>query len=205
MNKILSFLKKYRHYVIAVLIVACFVSFDLISKQVVKDNVEYGLTPGVEVISRFFYITYSENFGAANGSFTGYTTILIIVSVIALGIFGYLAKDINFTKKRLYSWSICLIIAGTLGNLINRIFNGGGVIDFLSFYPLGMGNDWFINRWSLDPWPTFNIADSLLVIGVIAFAVHTLFFEQNDKPKKDKNTPNVPEDELIEEDNNGNN
>ena len=206
MNKFIDLLKKYKHYIFAILIIACFVAVDQITKYVVKSNVQYGLNPGIEVINKFFYITYSENTGAMNGSFSGKQALLIIITLIALGIFIYLGKDINFTKRKLFSWSLCLIVSGAVGNFIDRIFNNGGVVDFLSFYPLGMGHDWPFTRLSLDPWPTFNIADSLLVIGVIALIVNLLFFEKELlTSKKDKDKPNVPEDEIKEEDTDGNN
>ena len=205
MKKVLDFIKKYRHYFFAFGIVVCLVAIDQITKQVVKNNVEYGAMPGVKIINNFFYITYSENFGAVNGSFDGYSVLLIVITIIALGVFIYLMRKVDFQNKKLYSWALCLIMAGTLGNFIDRIFNGGGVVDFLSVYVLGMGHDWPITRWSLDPWPTFNIADSLLVIGVISLAVQLVFFEKESEPKKDKNTPNVPEEELKKEESDGNN
>ena len=205
MKKVLDFIKKYKHYFFAFGIIACFVAVDQITKHIIKTNVEYGLYPGIKVIDNFFYITYSENTGAMNGSFSGKQVLLIIVTLIAFVIFGFYAKDLNFSKRRLFSWSLCLIIAGTLGNFIDRIFNHGGVVDFLSFYPLGMGHDWFIKRLSLDPWPTFNIADSLLVIGVIALIVDLLFFDKELFQKKDKDKPAVPADEIKEEDTDGTN
>ncbi|MBP5550786.1 MAG: signal peptidase II [Bacilli bacterium] len=204
MKKVLDFIKKYKHYFLAFGIVACFVAADQITKYVVRQNVELGLYPGIKVINNFFYITYSINTGAMNGILTGNKAILIIITLIALVIFGFFAKDINFMKKRLYSWSVCLIIAGTLGNFIDRLFLNG-VTDFLSFYPLGKGHDWFISWISLDPWPTFNIADSLLVIGVIALVIYLLFFDKELFQKKDKDKPAVPADELKEEETDGTN
>lgn len=208
MKKILDFIKKNRSYFVLLGIVICLVAVDQITKYVVKTNVQYGLTPGIEVIRNFFYITYSENTGALNGSFTGKSTLLIIVTLVAIGVFIYLVKDINFTKKKLYSWALTLIIAGTFGNFIDRLFNDGGVVDFLSFYPIGAGHDWGINWLSLNPFPTFNIADSCLTVGVIALAIDILFFEKDLFKKKD-DKPNVPADELkeeqIEESTNGNN
>ena len=50
-----------------------------------------------------------------------------------------------------------MIFAGAVGNLSNRIFNQGEVIDFIVVD---------LHFWPANPWPTFNIADVLLVIGV---------------------------------------
>lgn len=196
MKKVIAFINKYRHYLMAFGICVCLILVDQITKHVVKNNVEMGLYPGIEVIRNFFYITYSENTGALNGSFSGKQSLLIVVTIFAILVFIYLAKDVNFTKKRLFSWAVCLIMAGTIGNFIDRLFNNGGVVDFLSFYPFTKGHDWVISWISLDPWPTFNFADSFLVVGVISLAIDLLFFEKDLKEKKDKNTPNVPESDL---------
>ena len=206
MNKVFAFIKRFRHYFYAIGIIACLMAADQVTKHVVKENVQMGLYPGIQVIKNFFYITYSENHGAMNGMLDGNLVLLIIITVIALGIFVYLLKGVNFQTKKLYSWSLCLIVTGTLGNFLDRLFNDGGVVDFLSVYPLGMGHDWGITRWSLDPWPTFNIADCCLVIGVISLAIYLLFFDPDMKKKKeDKDKPNVPTDELKEENSDGNN
>ena len=103
MNKFIDLLKKYKHYIFAILIISCFVAVDQITKYVVKSNVQYGLNPGIEVINKFFYITYSENTGAMNGSFSGKQVLLIIITLIALGIFIYLGTQhlMRFLRFRL--------------------------------------------------------------------------------------------------------
>ena len=61
-------------------------------------------------------------------------------------------------KKRLwYQVSLCLILAGALGNLIDRV-SLGYVIDFLDFRV----------------WPVFNIADSAITVGAVALGVSIL-------------------------------
>ena len=67
-------------------------------------------------------------------------------------------------KKLIYSISVSMMISGTLGNYIDRLFRGY-VVDFLSFH------------FGSYIYPTFNIADSLLVVGVILFCFDILFLE----------------------------
>jgi len=82
------------------------------------------------------------NTGAAFGILQGSTLFLIIVSCVAvLAITAYL---------RYYPFALALILGGTIGNLIDRVFLGH-VIDFID---VGF-------------WPVFNIADSANTVGVI--------------------------------------
>ena len=95
---------------------------------------------------KFFIFNYSENTGTAFSLFPGLNTILIVIGLIILILLIYF----YFKTKNLIQLSLLLIISGTIGNLIDRIFFGY-VRDFIDF----------------KIWPIFNIADSLIVIGVI--------------------------------------
>ena len=93
---------------------------------------------------------FTTNTGAAFGLFPGYQSLFIFLSaVIAVVLIAY-------AKKNPYP-ELSLIIGGTLGNLIDRIFFGH-VIDFIS---LG---------W----WPSFNLADSFSTVGVVLLALRLL-------------------------------
>jgi signal peptidase II len=73
---------------------------------------------------------------------------------------------------KFYSVGISLMIGGTIGNLIDRVFRGY-VIDFLDFDIFGYS------------YPTFNVADMALVIGVIMFAIDILFLETRRNKRND--------------------
>jgi len=95
-----------------------------------------------------------RNAGAAFGIAAGQRFLLISVSVIALivifGIFLYSANE-----RRLIHVALGIFAAGVCGNLYDRLFNDGMVRDFID-----------IVYWPGRHWPAFNIADSLLCIGV---------------------------------------
>lgn len=157
-----------------------FVLIDQISKMIIRANVSY--LGFIEVIPNFFYLTYSLNYGALNGSLQHARLFLILITVIALAFFVFLSKNIDFKKKRLGTWGLLLVISGTIGNFIDRLFFGGGVTDFLMFYPFTKGHDWFLgNIFSFDPFPTFNFADICLTIGVIMYLVYIIFFDKSDQ------------------------
>lgn len=122
---------------------------------------------------------YIENRGAAWGMFEGKTFFFFIITLIALAAFGYLFTKSNFKRKKVYSIAVALLIAGTLGNAIDRLFLGY-VIDFIHIpfltYILnvvGLSNFWF------------NIADLCLTLGIVLFAIDIIFLESKRKSDRD--------------------
>jgi len=75
-----------------------------------------------------------------------------------------------FFNDRLPKFSLVMISAGIVGNLIDRIFYGS-VIDFINF----------------KFWPIFNVADSLICIGVAWWIIIILKYENNTKKNQSKN------------------
>lgn len=120
------------------------------------------------VIDGFFYFTYTINTGAAwsflaNVSWSQlFFKILTGFALIAFMIFYIYAARKNYKWLRT---SLILVISGTIGNFIDRLFNNG-VTDFLGFI---FGDYHF---------PIFNLADSFLVVGVIMLIIHYLFIDE---------------------------
>jgi len=107
------------------------------------------LNQSVPVIKGFFHLTLVHNRGAAFGILKNQTPLFIITSLLAIIlIIAHLKK--YKTRFSLYSLSLSLILAGAVGNLIDRV-SLGYVIDFLDFHI----------------WPVFNVADSAITIGAI--------------------------------------
>ncbi|HQC74632.1 MAG TPA: signal peptidase II, partial [Bacilli bacterium] len=85
----------------------------------------------------------------------------IIITIVALGFLAYLAKDFDLKENAIFSASYILIVIGTIGNFIDRLFNNGLVRDFLTFD--------FMN------FPSFNFADMCLTVGVFFLTLDILF------------------------------
>jgi signal peptidase II len=143
------------------LIIVIAILLDQISKWLVIRNLAYG--ENIEVIADFFYITHWKNEGAAWGFFSGQRILLIGATILA---FGFLIVLFKKTPIPLFRYAIVTIIGGAMGNFIDRLFRGGGVIDFILFY---FGNYSF---------PAFNIADSLIVSATILLFFCVLFEEK---------------------------
>ncbi len=69
----------------------------------------------------------------------------------------------NNEFNALQRWSICGILGGGLGNLIDRFFRPDGVVDFVDCY--------FFGIFGLERWPTFNVADMAVVICGLLFVL----------------------------------
>jgi len=83
----------------------------------------------------------------------------------------YFLKSNDFTK--LQRWAAAGIIGGGLGNISDRIFRPDGVVDFISVKIFGL--------FGMERWPTFNIADSSVVVCCILLLI-TMFIN----PRKEE-------------------
>lgn len=132
-----------------------FVIIDQVSKIIVINNLTNNKS--VEVIKSFFYLTYTNNTGAAFSILTGKRILLILVSLIVIGILIYYIKKTKIEKK-INKIALSLVIGGSIGNLIDRIIKGA-VIDFLDFKIFGYN------------YPIFNLADTFIVLGVFLLLI----------------------------------
>ncbi len=125
---------------------------DQLTKALVLSSLPLG--ESVTLIPRLLWLTHVRNTGASFSILAGQNTLLLLVALVVLGLLLYWHDTFN---TRIERGCFALIIAGLLGNLVDRI-RFGGVTDFLD---LG---------W----WPVFNVADSALVVGVLLLVAHEL-------------------------------
>lgn len=79
-------------------------------------------------------------------------------------------------NDRVARWGVMLILGGAIGNLIDRI-RIGKVIDFIDWdFP-----DIQIGAWLMERWPTFNLADSWVLIGIALLLLSPLFLKEKKK------------------------
>ena len=116
------------------------------------------------------HLHYIQNTGSAFSSFAGQTALLLIVAGIGIGVCSYIL--VNKAKKRpMLFWSLTMILGGAVGNLIDRIFRHGAVVDYLDV--------------QLFDFAIFNFADCFITVGTAVLAVYILFFmEKDDKRLK---------------------
>lgn len=149
---------KKKHFIILIGVLLL-IALDQISKYYILSQLDLG--ESIHVISNFFSITLRTNDGAAWSILSGNMAIFYFITLLAFVLFFYLGKDVDFTNRKIYSIGFVLLIAGTIGNFIDRLVLKE-VIDFLDFIIFGYD------------FPVFNVADMCLVIGVIMFGFDIL-------------------------------
>jgi signal peptidase II len=146
------------------MVVMAAVAVDQISKAAVLKHM--ALYKSIAVIPGFFNITHVHNPGGAfgflaqNGAPWRHWLFLGAV-LLALGMILYFHHQTPRSHPNL-ALGLSLIFGGAIGNFIDRL-RFGEVVDFLDFYILN------------HHWPTFNVADSCVTIGVLIFLAHILF------------------------------
>lgn len=157
---------KKKHISCAVMIILI-VAFDQITKYLAKAFLQGS---AVGFIKGFVQFRYAENTGMAFSMFSGARWIFVVLTIIicAAGLW-YLFSD--RCPNLWYYWSIGVIIAGGLGNLIDRALYGY-VVDFIE--PL------FVN------FAVFNIADSAVTCGAAVLIITMVI----DLFRKDENGKN---------------
>ncbi|SUY47212.1 lipoprotein signal peptidase [Clostridium putrefaciens] len=139
-----------------IIIIILGVFIDRVTKMWAVTNLSKGTD--VVIINNLFSLSYLENRGAAFGIFQGRAFLLSLLTVIVLlAMVFYLIR--YKPKSFILKVSLALIISGAIGNLIDRI-KYKYVVDFIFFH--------YKDVYSF---PTFNIADVLVVIGTFLLAV----------------------------------
>jgi len=133
-----------------VLLILAVVALDQITKYAIEAQLSLGQS--IEIIKGFFSLTYARNTGAAWSILTGQMTFFYIVSVIALVVMTYFLLKTD-KKENLQRIALALLIAGTLGNFIDRLMFQY-VRDFLDFIIIGYD------------FPIFNVADISLNVAI---------------------------------------
>jgi signal peptidase II len=157
---------------------------DQVSKIMVVRNIRY-MRESIDVIPGFLSFVHTQNPGAAIGLFGDLPTavrltIFGVFTVIAVGVIisflWQLPRDDKFQAL-----TLGLIFSGAIGNAIDRIHKQT-VTDFIRVYTEHPGLEaWLREHFGTNEYPTFNIADSAIVVGVGLFLVRYLFLDDTDE------------------------
>lgn len=143
-------------YILAAITGVLILLADQFSKLYVQGHFE--MAKSYEFLPGLIDITYIHNDGGAWGMLGGYTWLLLSVTIVVMLVCIALLLKYG-AKDKLMFWAIILVLSGGIGNMIDRIFRGGKVIDFLHF----------------EFWPTFpvfNVADCAIVIGAALLMIY---------------------------------
>lgn len=138
-------------------IIASIIILDQLTKFIIVSIFDRDPYKAVHVIKSFFSIRYVENSGAVWGIFSEspHSIMPLIITIFAISAFllvGYFFHKLQYTCV-LELTSLSFIMGGAVGNIIDRL-SQGYVVDFIDF---------FVKNYH---WPTFNVADSFISVGV---------------------------------------
>jgi len=150
---------KNKYYFITLLILAA----DFISKWVVEAKLF--LEERNEIIPGFLRLCLTHNTGVAFGIFNDVQSVwkpYVLAGMAIIAIIIIVIYAIRMPKNRkLLQLALAITLGGILGNFVDRIFHGF-VVDYIDFY---------IKDFD---WPTFNIADSAITIGIVLLLIDTI-------------------------------
>lgn len=146
---------------------------------------DFQLGESREFLNGFIEFTYIHNRGGAWGMLSGNTWILLSVSIVVMIVcLIFLFK--YGVKNKLLHWALSLVLFGGAGNMVDRIFRNGNVVDFLHF-----------EFWP--QFPVFNVADCAIVLGagllILYFVIDTV------KEYKQKKSADVGSEKVENADN----
>ena len=132
-----------------------------------------------EVIKGFFNLRYVENCASAFGLMGGVPEsfrfpFFIVVSIAALMFIPYLYRQTP-SNQRLMLYGLPFILGGAIGNLLDRVIFRY-VIDFIEWYVTIGGRE--------RHWPTFNIADAAIVVGIVLMVLQMVPAKQGQTKKQ---------------------
>ena len=165
--------KELKSKILPITLAVVVIVLDQITKMLVVRHIPL-YTIGTQFFGDFLRIIHVANTGVAFsvGASWSETARRFLFSLIPLVVIGIVIAIYfrNNTWTKLQRWSIMGIVGGGLGNLIDRFFRAEGVVDFIDVK--------FYGLFGLERWPTFNVADSAVVVCgillVISFIVTSI-------------------------------
>jgi len=157
-----------KNYLLPLGIIAVLLPLDIVTKHFVVQK--FGFGDRADFWGGFLRIALVYNEGGVFGILQGHKNLFLVVSIIVLTlmVLYYLFEK---NKSLLFSTSMALIVSGAVGNIIDRLVPGRpGVVDFISIGVDGVYR-----------WPSFNVADSSIVVG--AFLLIIVFYLEERKRK----------------------
>ena len=145
----------------ALLVVIIVITFDQLTKNLVVQHLSPPQSqPPIPIIGDYLSIYYIQNNGAAFSLFANNTALALLIIAAVVIIFYLYFRMLN-NGPLVYKLVFGMIIGGAAGNLLDRAFRGGYVVDFIWFQIPPIGYSFAI----------FNIADASISVGVFLLFV----------------------------------
>ena len=159
-----------------VIFAALMIVLDQVIKFLVRANIPLG--ESIPFLPHIMDLTYVQNTGAAFSMLSKHTWVLTLLSAAIVAVIAVLVAK-GVLAGRLGKFSAALIMAGGIGNLIDRLFLK---------YVTDMFQTTFMN------FAVFNWADCCVTVGAVLLFVYLLFFYGKDQKKEDGHDAQLPSD-----------
>lgn len=169
--------KKLLPFILTVVVII----LDQITKALVVKHIPL-MTIGYQFFGDFLRIIHVANTGVAFSMGDSLPLILrrfvfgLVPAIVMVLVVVVYLRNSDFTL--LQNWAICGIVGGGIGNVIDRFFRAEGVVDFIDVK--------FYGLFGLQRWPTFNVADSAVVVCGIILII-TFIIQVKNESKEGKN------------------
>ena len=165
------------------ILTAVVIILDQLTKMLIV-NIADGNIVITSLFGDFIRIILVYNTGAAFSFGVNFAPVLhfILLKILPLAlIIGFLPIYFRVNFTHIERWLIAAVIGGGIGNLIDRFFRSNGVVDFIDVK--------FYGLFGLERWPTFNVADSVVVVSFSILILYN-FFKKNESAINEKSENN---------------
>lgn len=175
-------IKTKRNYFLPLILTFAVIALDQLSKWLIIKSIA-PWSVGASFFGDFLRIVCVYNTGAAFSLGSGLSSIMRFVVMVCIPTCFIAGICVVYFKSEftwLQRWFLGGVIGGGASNLLDRFFRTEGVVDFIDVK--------FFGLFGLERWPTFNIADTAIVICAIGLFITMLVQERFGK-HADKNVP----------------
>lgn len=154
---------------------------DQLTKAWVVANIAYR-TGEIPIVPGWLSIVHAQNHGAAWGMMSDFPYRHVVFGVFTVIAVVFLLDTLRRLPRHdvFVASSLGLLLSGALGNAIDRV-RQQYVTDFIRVYTEHPRlKPWLVENLGSSEWPSFNVADSALVVGVILFLVYFLVAEDRE-------------------------
>ena len=162
---------------------------DQLTKIWVHDNLELHVDE-IGIVPGWFSIVHAQNTGAAFSTMEGQQGLFLVFTLIVVPVVFYLVR-LQEPGSRFIPMSLGLVLAGALGNGIDRVRLGYVVDFFKAFVGREPLRGFFIEKFGTNVWPIFNVADSMLLVGVALFVLHWAMMRDTEVADEEESTPEI--------------
>lgn len=178
-------IKNKRDYFLPLILTFAVIALDQLTKWLIIKSID-PWSVGASFFGDLIRIVCVFNTGAAFSLGSGLSSVMRFVVMACIPVCFIAGICVVYFKSefpRVQRWFLSGIIGGGISNLLDRFFRAEGVVDFIDVK--------FFGLFGLERWPTFNIADSAIVVCAGGLFIAFLIQEWKSKSK----TPATPKDE----------